>query len=357
MKSLRLLSFFLCLLLALGCATSKRGQMALLPGITYYSDHEELQGKLVFLLSPSFQDNRATIYELDLERRAIKKVTDTPAGSFVPSADGEVFCVISWPPGRGPGETTAFIYHVPTGRSRTIRLPGLLMEATSVDGHVFFNLSATNGMRILQYAVSRDEKQWLELPGASRWEFEYYERIYAPRGTTNLLYFYYRTLGDRLEATGTDYPSGFYAFDVSTGLIRPAVDADDLGDRYKTADGRYIFFMGTGAPYQGSLLASTTRRSVFFEEQAPKAQDVRVLHKFRGASPARGRTFVFAGLSPCDGYALVSFTEPAMAQGWLPGWSHTYYVVNLLTGKASVLLKERVLQTTGGSVSRVFWIR
>ena len=66
----------------------------LLPGVTYYDGPEKLTGKLVFLvgskpLSSPQQEMSATLYEFDLQKRVLRRMTMAPGGAWlVPSKDG-----------------------------------------------------------------------------------------------------------------------------------------------------------------------------------------------------------------------------------------------------------------------------
>jgi hypothetical protein len=71
----------------------------LLPGLMYYAGKEPLSGKLTFLLRQDYtaETNSRTassIYEFDLARRTLCKLTDSPAGHFHASGNGDTFCVI-----------------------------------------------------------------------------------------------------------------------------------------------------------------------------------------------------------------------------------------------------------------------
>src|ERR1035437_5358402 len=90
------------------------GQPESLPGTTYYDGPEKLTGKLVFCAQHNKSNNESnmlpdgsvspnglttsSIYEFDLQRKKLNKLTDSPNGAFIPafipSCDGDVFCVV-----------------------------------------------------------------------------------------------------------------------------------------------------------------------------------------------------------------------------------------------------------------------
>src|ERR1043166_3940822 len=99
-----------------------------LPGLTFLETKEKLTGCLAFLFSddPSgYWTNslRTSIYEFDLQQRKLRKITSAPAGIFLASDDGKIFCVAY---GQDPVSheigTNVFIFDGETRQGRTVPL-------------------------------------------------------------------------------------------------------------------------------------------------------------------------------------------------------------------------------------------
>jgi hypothetical protein len=155
----------------------------LLPGLTYYDGHEEMTGNLAVLLRHDAETDTnsrtaASIYEFDLARKSLRKLTDSPSGQFFVSDAGDTFCVI-YPLryGVAKNNTNAFIYLGSKGQARTIKLDSTPSMTVAVGTHVFFELEATDfarqtqASRILDYDATVDQRRTVELPGASKWQY------------------------------------------------------------------------------------------------------------------------------------------------------------------------------------------
>ena len=99
------------------------GASNLLPGVTYYDGHPNLAGRLVFLLSRDVNldtnsTTSAAIYQIDLSRNQLAKVTDSPKGTFHVSDVGDIFWVVfrsgAWHKGVG---TNVFVYSKSTNKT------------------------------------------------------------------------------------------------------------------------------------------------------------------------------------------------------------------------------------------------
>jgi hypothetical protein len=348
----------LLLLLINGCASAATN---LLPGLVYYKGDEALTNKLVFLVEHDYtaatnSQTAASIYEFDLEQEKLRKVIDCPTGSFIASRSGDAFCVMYW---KGPWgidkDRNAFVHSASLQTTRSVSLEVPPKAVVVEDGHVFFELS-----KLLDYDIARDETHLVELPDTGRWQYQDYNRIHVPLGQTNILHFYYNGRGKRLEA-GTDYQDGFYAFDIGSRRAKWFAeildDEDDASYTLKTADGHYIFFQGTGAPIEGTKLISSPWNDRQSEERDPKGQKSKLLHSFSILPRLTGGTYWLDQLSPDRRFALVRLGESTSRKsGMLPGWTKTYFLVDLSNGNTRVLLKDRTERETTSSISNVRWV-
>ena len=199
-------------------------------------------------------------------------------------------------------------------------------------------------------------KRLVEMPGASKWEYEGFENMHPAGGKANALHFMYSRGGKRL-ADGTDYRTGYYEFDPASGTITWIGDFDGDFHSYRTADGRYIWFDGRDAPIHGRKLLIAPMPDSWSAIKDPKANNVKVLKTFSAVPTLTGGTYSIEQMSPCSRYALVRLAEPIVAvKAGSPGWVNTYYVVNAATGETATLLKEDVRRKIIGFVSQVRWV-
>src|ERR1700689_2902935 len=89
-----------CLLLgfALHISTSY-ASTNLAPSLEFFGGDEKFSGKLAFLLEHNYMSesnllSSASIYEFDLEKFTLHKITDSPRGQLFASKSGKTFCVI-----------------------------------------------------------------------------------------------------------------------------------------------------------------------------------------------------------------------------------------------------------------------
>lgn len=348
-------------------ADGVQAQTSILPGVTYYAGREALTGKLAFLVShdATLETNSAasaSVYEFDLSESKLRKVTDAPKGLFIPSNESGVFGVV-FRPGNWyhSDDTNVFVYSEALRQSRTLTLDSPVKEMRVLAGHAFIVVERTSGTGLLDYDIARDEKRQIEFPDASRWQYQHYDKIHVPKGLTNVLHFYYQGFGNRLGA-GKDYRDGYYSLDVATGDTRWFAelldDKDDEMYNFRTADGRYVFFEGPDTPVRGFKLVSSPWDFLETENQDPKGEKVKVLKAFSKLSVRLGNAYMLSQVSPDGHYVLVRLQEPPVPKSpTQPGWMNTYFLLDASNGKTRVLLKEKVEQTTKGSMSAVRWIR
>ena len=355
-------------LLATGCATQRPASTTLLPGITYYQGPERLLGKLVFLKTHDTSnlensESAASIFEFDFLENTLKSSIAAPVGNLFTSGDGDIAGVIYWNGAWRKGNATnAFVYSYARKERRIINLEIVPQEIAAVGGHVFFRLYKSRGNgasfdRLLDYDTVSDERQWVEFPGASKWEVNGYWMLSVPAGSTNKLQFYYSHGGKRLVA-GRDYRVGDYRLDVRTRQIEAVPEVEDsVGDAGSVAfDGRRVFFLGPNSPAVGFVLVSSPWDSSSSKQRDPKGEHLKVLHRFPKAAVLGGGSFVLSRISPCRRFALVRLQMPATSRSGMPGWVSTYYVVNVSNGDTRILLKEEVERVTTGSVSTMHWV-
>lgn len=368
---MRRLQFITLLLLFLpACTTRPAATTRLLPGITYYESGEKLTGKMLFLLSRNAEEDQngekvSAIYELDPAAKTLRKVTDAPKGNLFVSDNGDLSCVVFWfGAWRNDNNTNAFVHSTSMRERRILHLEASPMETTLVDSHVFFRLHQypgreTTADRLLDFDMARNQKRFVELPGASKWQFDGYEMIHASAAHKNTLEFRYARGGNRL-GDGRDYEPGIYRLNVQTGNVQsvPEVESAMNGQEFVTFDGRHVFFTGSQGPAEGFELVSSPWNHYWSKDRDPKGEKVKVLHSFPKLLAARGGSFVLNGISPCGRFALVRFMEPTLRKsGLLPGWSNTYYLVDVSNGNTRILLKDNVQHTTPGAMSPVHWVR
>ncbi len=368
MRPFRFLTLVLLLLPA--CVTRPTVTTNLLPGLTYYEGSEKLTGKMVFLLCRNAEEDQngekaGAIYEFAPSSKSLRKITDAPSGNLFVSQDGNLSCVLFWfGVWRNDNNTNAFVYSDLLRRSRTLNLEVAPMEVALVNGHVFFRLYQYNAQglpsdRLLDFDMMRDERRWVELPGAAKWEAGGYSALSVPRGQTNTLEFRYTRGGKRL-GNGRDYEPGIYRLNVQTGDVKSVTDTESAtkGQEFVAFDGRHVFFTGSQGPAEGFELVSSPWTHYWTQKRVLKGEGVKVLHSFSKSLAFNGGSYVLSGISPCGHFALVRFMEPTTRKsGGLPGWASTYYLVDVSSGDTRVLLKDAVEHDTTGSMSPVHWVR
>jgi hypothetical protein len=235
-----------------------------------------------------------------------------------------------------------------------------------VNDHVFFEVENRDfeqhilTTEIVDYGIANDRKRLIEFPNASKWQYEHYGGIPAPRSPTNIIHFQYKPVGKRL-ADGKDYDEGFYSYDVISGNIQGPVKLMegeyDKSFTYKDQDGRYVYFEGRDAPIHGLKLVSSPWSDLETKDQDPKGEKVKVLQTFSRLPTLTGGMYWLDQMSPDGRYALIRLQEPASRKsGIIPGFMNTYYLVDASNGKTRVLIKDEVERRTVGSIPKVRWV-
>ena len=344
MKPTRSVAAILLALPLLGCATPRSQQ--LLPGLTFHGDAEKLGGKFVFLLQHDYTietnfNAAASIYEFAQAKPELRKVTEAPAGLFLVSKDGTLLCSVS--------DSNAFVYSVVAQRARTVTLEASPSDTSLANGHALIVLEKTDIVhdtvrtRLVDFNVGSGQVQRVELPGASRWQYENYGGVLWPPGQSQAVYFIYKGYGKRLTE-GRDYPEGCYALNLNTGDISGPVQLApgeyDKRFTFKAANGHYIFFEGSGAPAEGFKLVSSPQSDFDTHLKDPQGKQVTVLHNFSKLPALNHGMYLLAQMSPDGRFALVRLQEPAERKsGMLPGFVNTYYLVDALSGETRVAQK------------------
>ena len=130
----------------------------------------------------------ASIYEFDLSQKKLKKVTDCPDGSFVPSRVGGTFSVV-YQFGMGNGENTnIFAYSEALGLSRMTNIEGSPPGTVSINNHIFCYLEGYNHVsaghylitnkdqptatKIIDYDIGGNQIRPIQLQNASLWQYQ-----------------------------------------------------------------------------------------------------------------------------------------------------------------------------------------
>jgi len=365
------LSFILVVLLLLsGCGTTSTTSKTvhLVPGMTYYDGPEKLSGKLVFLLRHDYNqryndDAAASIYKFDLVENKLTKLTDCPNGIFISSEGGNEFCV-----NYGLGDydekkvTNVFVYSESLHQNRIVRLVAPPNRMSVIDsGHAFFEVQNKKGVKLIDYNIASAKEQVVEFSDSSTWEYQDYGDVLVPPHNTNNVHFNYKSYGKRLSE-GKDYPRGYYVFDINTGkILGPATLSNDEYDKsriFKTFDGRFIFFEGSGSPVEGFKLVSSPLDDYATQSEDPKRQNVKVLHNFSRLPAIGYGIYLLTQMSPDGHYALVRLEEPTIRKsGMLPGFVNTYYLVDVTNGDTRILLKDETDKKTNSSIFTVYWVQ
>jgi len=258
-------------------------------------------------------------------------------------------------------DTNVFVYLDATRESRTLILDSPPKETRVLAGHAFFVVEDSSGTSLLDYDIARNQKHQVEFQGVSKWQYQHFDRIHAPRGMTNTLHFYYKGYGKRL-GEGKDFRDGYYSLDVATGDIRWFAelpdDKDDEGYTYRTSDGRYVFFEGPDTPFRGFRLVSSTWDVVETRNKDPKGGKLKVLKSFSKWLAPGSSGYMISQISPDGRYVLVRLEEPSAPKSPTQpgGWMNTYFLLDVSNGETRVLLKEDVQHATRGSMSAVRWV-
>jgi hypothetical protein len=359
----------LIVLLAYGKTCDLQGANSSIPGLAFHSPPQTLAGKLAFHLhhDAESETNGATagaIFEFDLARNRLRKVTDSPTGVFFASRNGDAVCVVYRPGHRFQSDpTNVFVYSHQLERSTIFQLPVQPQRTVFAGGNILFEIEIGRHTRIRGVEIGSAREFLIELPDASQWEYQVYDRIHAPRALTNVIHFTYRGFGKPL-GEGRNYKRGVYSWNAQTGDIQWVADStedrDDEAFYFRTYDDRYIFFEGRDAPIHGFKLVSAPWDDFEhgYKDGRGKAKEVKTVTTFSRTAAMGGGIYTLDQISPCGRYALVRFSEGTRRKtGMLPGTVHTYYIVDVDTGEKHLLLKDEIQKQTKGFLSQVWWVK
>jgi hypothetical protein len=313
--------FHVALLLALASPTAVSASTNILNGLTYYQGNEKLAGTIVFQLQDGYikngetvgtnSEHSASIYEFDLQKQQLRKVTTSPKGyAFIGSDQGDVYCVLYGPfDSYGASYSNAFVHSDSLNRNRIVSLDRTPTTTCISGGHVFFEfgMSFEKDHRLLDYDVALDRIQPAEFSD-TRWQERNAAMYSAP----------------------------------------------------KASNGRYIFFAGNDAPSEGFTLVSSLG-NVFDTKNEPKGKDLRVLHSFTKMSVFPGNEYLLVQLSPDGRYALIrletqSHFKTKEAADDSSGWVNDYYLVDVSNGKTRKLLMDEVELKSHNSILGLHWV-
>lgn len=299
----------------------------LLPGIIYHDGPEKLTGKLVFLVQHDYTvetncESAASVYEFDLQKKRFSKIINSPVGQFDISPEGNAFCTIFWKGNFGMGkDTNVFVFSENSKSSYWTNVESSPQGMFVADNRIFLKLQGYN------------------FPSAG---------------------YYLVTNGNATETKLIEY--NFEKNQLRTGDFSVQwQNHESSGRNFKAFDGRYVFFEGKDAPIDGLTLVSSPWDFRDFEEQGPKGENAKVLHRFSTLS-ILSSTHELLQLSPDRHFALVRSIEPISHRKfpeWPGGSTTTFYLIDVSTGKTRVLLENKTETTTHSSLWNGFinWVR
>lgn len=325
----------ICALLLFGTVHVRAAtSTVLLPGLNCYGGPEELRGKLVFLTANArltASKTSASIFQYDLRRKALRKITDSPPGYLIPSRTGEFLCVLP-PDNASPDARRPFLYADSLKQSRTVQLERPPDQTVLIAHHAFFLI---DGERYLaDFDFDTQKTTFVGDHDPSAWGRGYVSQLSQnldALGTVGVLHFkYYHREG---LTEGPRYESGFYDLDINSGKITWSPQQVDPSLYFRANNGQYVYFKGTGSPLHGFTLAmSPWDGDKLALRHDPQGKVTRLLHDFPRPLISRG-CYTLDCMSPEGTYALVSYR--ALGRG------RTFYVVNVKTGKTDLLIKDR----------------
>jgi hypothetical protein len=129
----------------------------------------------------------------------------------------------------------------------------------------------------------------------------------------------------------------------------------DTPDREKFKVGKsYVFFDGTERPFNGTKLIIAPyppEKADIIDARRRKCRVIKSFSRFTAG------LYFFQCVSPSGKYALVRLDKPAWGKDGYPHTSHTYYIVDLESGKTEkLLLDETSLQSQKGFVVGLAWV-
>ena len=328
-----------------------------LSGLTFYDGREMLSGKLVFLAAggvlPGNQGPmNATVFEYDLGKGKLQKVTCCPGGRLFVSSQAEVCCVV-YREGSRRNDPNAgvFLFSCFQPNPEIIKLEQEPKTVVVFTNNVFFEIDSKVGM--LDYDLEKKELLSMALPNASQWESQDYEAIHENCEEVNRLHFKYSRRGKRLK-NGTDYKVGFYSIDVNTHECTWLTGSDKDYFNYKRAYRGYIYFADTDDPIYGYDLARSDLDKYERFRLGAEAAKPKIIKRF---SRFYADKCFLTALSPCKRYALVRRSEAIPKDPPHVERTSSYYLVDLSNGKTRLWIKDQVNKTPGCSISEIIWAR
>ena len=365
--------------LALMQLLTLQGGEKLLPGVSIEKIPPDAKGRFILMYSRDttvvYSENpppaisnalSAAIYEFDLEKKSLRKITDSPAGFLHSSGDGSAFCVC-YGFERSRINGAAFFYTPHDQKSWRVEVKDEPRGIVIIGDRCYFCCDppwrypwGNERGGIFEYHIGSRQIRHISMPGESP-GINNFTFMHAAPDSTNALHFQFSYPTD-FEGNRTNR-YGYYSLEASSGKISWLREQDYRDDPwfngFKTPDGRYIFFKGEGSPNQTFTLVSSNRDSHDTEAGDPKGKDVRVLKRF-GAIPRLSSTcFFLQGLSPDRRYAFVAESgearRPTIMEGGADFWN--YYAVDVRSGKTWLMIKDRSQPEVHGCIWNVSWVR
>jgi hypothetical protein len=116
----------------------------------------------------------------------------------------------------------------------------------------------------------------------------------------------------------------------------------------------YVFFDGKERPYHGTTLVIAPYPPAVADMEDPQRKKARVVTRFSRFTPGM---YFFQRVSPCGKYALIRLDKSAFGKDGNPLTSHTYYIVELDSGKTEkVLFDDTQLKSPQKSIVGLSWV-
>ncbi len=295
----------------------------LLPGIIFYDGPEKLTGKLVFLVQHDYTvetngENTASVYEFDLQKKQLRKLTDSPVGQMSVSPDGNLFSVIFAKHSGMGSDTNLFVYSKISQANQITNVESSPQGMFISGGNVFLQLQGYN------------------FPSAG---------------------YYLVTNGSATERKLLEY--NFDKNQLQEGNFSSEWNRNQTsGEDFKAFDGNYIFFEGKDAPIDGLTLVSSPLNFRDYNDPNSNRGKTKLLHKF-SVFFLFSRTHELLQLSPGGHFALIKSIEPITHRKFSewPGSTTTFYLVDVSTGKTRVLLENKTEAETRTSLWNdfIYW--
>lgn len=351
----------------------------LLPGVSIEKIPPDARGRLVFVYSKDrhviYSENpppaisnalSAAIYEFDLEKKSLRKITDSPEGFLHSSGDGSVYCVC-YGFERSRINGAAFFYTPHDQKIWRVEVKDRPERIVIIGDRCYFCCDppwrypwGEERGGIFEYYTGRRQIRHIAMLGNESPGISHLTEMHPAPDSTNAVHFHFR-YPTEFEGKRTNR-EGYYSLEASTGQITWLGEQDNHDDPshvgFKTPEGRYIFFKGGASANGGYTLVSSNRDSHDTEVGDSKGKDVKVLKRF-GAIPRLSSTcFFLQGLSPDGRYAFVTESgearRPTIMEGAADFWN--YYAVDVRSGKTWLMIKGRSQPEAHGCIWNVSWL-